>query len=676
MFFSSTRSSRKLGVFFSLIHASTASLVSTGLSVTLNSIDYYISPFSSGNITVAPSALSTVPKIYGFVPVTVVQDAVARSALPSLFANWTGVDDVFQSGFLGAVFLSGAGGSCISKRNITEGGSTLILPLEAKTIPSGPYFLDSASGLVYPVYRLYDDFSGSFTESLIQTPKGTFHPLSAKISGSASVTIGVPSRIYYTPTAEKPLAGVRIAVKDIFRLAGTKGSNGNRAWYNLYPPSNETGTAMQRLIDAGAQIVGLQKPSQFANGETATADWVDYHSPFNPRGDGYQDPSSSSSGAGASIASYDWLDIAVGSDTGGSIRGPAGVQGLFGNRPSHGLVSLDHAMPLSPTLDTVGYLIRDPMLWDTAQAVLYGSNYKSLVRKTPSYPKKIITAGFPSSNSSAASAKILNGFANALATFVGGSIQTISLADEWMSSKPAEAGSATLMQLQNTTYAVLIAKEQIDLVREPFYKDYAGEFAVKPPLDAPQLLSPTLITAAHDGRLPFVDPAPLARWAYGDSLPASAHDDAIRNKTIFMNWFNDKVLPPVDDPAQCSSGIMLYPASNGGQNPRNQYINAPRPPFGWSSGRISVMSECPDFVFPLGQVASRSAITAHNEYFPVGVDILAAKGCDGMLVKLAQDLVAAEIIAVPKVGGTILGGDILMKRRADAEGIEHLRYID
>lgn len=143
-----------------------------------------------------------------------------------------------------------------------------------------------------------------------------------------------------------------------------------------------------------------------------------------------------------------------------------------------------------------------------------------------------------------------------------------------------------------------------------------------------------------------------------------------------MNWFNDKVLPPVDDPAQCSSGIMLYPASNGGQNPRNQYINAPRPPFGWSSGRISVMSECPDFVFPLGQVASRSAITAHNEYFPVGVDILAAKGCDGMLVKLAQDLVAAEIIAVPKVGGTILGGDILMKRRADAEGIEHLRYID
>ncbi|MFW2516840.1 amidase family protein, partial [Aliarcobacter butzleri] len=84
--------------------------------------------------------------------------------------------------------------------------------------------------------------------------------------------------------------------------------------------------------------MGLQKASQFANGEVATADWVDYHAPFNPRGDGYRDASSSSSGAGASIASYEWLDLAIGSDTGGSIRGPATVQGLFGNRPTHGLV--------------------------------------------------------------------------------------------------------------------------------------------------------------------------------------------------------------------------------------------------------------------------------------------------------------------------------------------------
>ena len=184
-----------------------------------------------------------------------------------------------------------------------------------------------------------------------------------------------------------------------------------------------------------------------------------------------------------------------------------------------------------------------------------------------------------------------------------------------------------------------------------------------------------VILAVHDGRLPFVDPAPLARWAYADSVPASALDDAITNKTIFMNWWNSEILPPVDDPLQCSSGFVLYAGNSARQNPRNQYISSPSVPFGFSSGRISVFSECPDNVFPIGQAASHSAITNHDEYFPVAVDILVAKGCDGLLVKLAQDLVEAGIIAVPKVGSSITGGDILMKKRAEGLGIEKIRYV-
>ena len=61
----------------------------------------------------------------------------------------------------------------------------------------------------------------------------------------------------------------------------------------------------------------------------------------------YQDPSSSSAGAGSSIGSYPWLDAALGSDTGGSIRGPSQSQGLFGNRPTHGLVSLNGGILVS-----------------------------------------------------------------------------------------------------------------------------------------------------------------------------------------------------------------------------------------------------------------------------------------------------------------------------------------
>jgi hypothetical protein len=182
--------------------------------------------------------------------------------------------------------------------------------------------------------------------------------------------------------------------------------------------------------------------------------------------------------------------------------------------------------------------------------------------------------------------------------------------------------------------------------------------------------------AVHDGRTPFVDPSPLIRWAYGDSLPASALDDAVRNKTLFMDWFNSRVLPGVADPLQCSGALLLYQGSAGGQSPRNRYLSAPGVPFGFSTGRASVMSEAPDHVFPLGQVASRSNITHHDEFMPVAVDVMAAKGCDGLLIKLAQDLTTAGILTPPQVGGTILGGDILMRKRAEEMGIEEMRYVD
>lgn len=192
---------------------------------------------------------------------------------------------------------------------------------------------------------------------------GGYKQMSAHVEGPATESVAVPSRLYFTPTAEKPLAGKRLAVKDIYDVKGLRTGCGNRAYYHLYPEKNTTAPAIQRLLDGGAILVGKVKTSQFANGETATADWVDYHAPYNPRGDGYQDGSSSSTGSGTAIASYPWLDYAVGSDTGGSMRGPSGANGVFGNRPSHGAVALDHVMPLSPSLDTAGIFSRDAKTW-------------------------------------------------------------------------------------------------------------------------------------------------------------------------------------------------------------------------------------------------------------------------------------------------------------------------
>lgn len=105
-------------------------------------------------------------------------------------------------------------------------------------------------------------------------------------------------------------------------------------------------------------------------------------------------PSGSSSGSGAGIAAYDWLDIAVGSDTGGSMRGPAGAQGLFGNRPSEGAISLDDVIPLCSGLDTAGVFARSAHTWSNVVHAWYESfdrNYSSFP-KTLLYPTSSFTA--------------------------------------------------------------------------------------------------------------------------------------------------------------------------------------------------------------------------------------------------------------------------------------------
>ena len=134
-----------------------------------------------------------------------------------------------------------------------------VFTLNSTAIPSGPYFLEVATGSVYMAYRLYSDFAGAFSQPLIQTPTGGFAFLSAQIAGSDALTIGVPSRLYYTAIAEKPLAGVRVGIKSIYDLEGVKSSNGNRAYYNLYPPCTANAVAVQKLLDAGAGRRGSPK---------------------------------------------------------------------------------------------------------------------------------------------------------------------------------------------------------------------------------------------------------------------------------------------------------------------------------------------------------------------------------------------------------------------------------
>lgn len=143
----------------------------------------------------------------------------------------------------------------------------------------------------------------------------SFSVLQAALHKGTFKSIAVPNRLYAAPNKEKPLAGARISIKGNYDLEGIRTTMMNRAYNELYPPRASSADFAIKLTQLGAIIVGKTKMSAFTSAEEPTDQWVDYHCPFNPRGDMYQTPSCSSAGAGASLAGYPWLDHSIGSDS-------------------------------------------------------------------------------------------------------------------------------------------------------------------------------------------------------------------------------------------------------------------------------------------------------------------------------------------------------------------------
>ena len=182
-----------------------------------------------------------------------------------------------------------------------------------KKLLPGPYLLNDTR--LWDVYRLYDDLVNAFTIPFRPTssPDEKLVKLTVQSSQHSTRSIAVPSRLRVSNSKSFPLAGMRIAVKDMVQIEGFRTSIGSRAYLELYPPSSRTAPAIQKLINNGAVMVGLTQLCSMV-GVTEPTQCIDFQAPFNPRGDGYQSPSGGSSGQPSAIAAYEWLDIAIGSD--------------------------------------------------------------------------------------------------------------------------------------------------------------------------------------------------------------------------------------------------------------------------------------------------------------------------------------------------------------------------
>ncbi|MBU2978942.1 amidase [Alteromonas sp. C1M14] len=160
---------------------------------------------------------------------------------------------------------------------------------------------------------------------------------------------------YPAESPNLPLSGLRLAVKDLFHIAGLPTSAGNPDWLSSHPTPQQTSSVVTALLDNGASFVGKTITDEIAyslNGQN-----IHYGMPQNPRAL-QRLPGGSSSGSAVAV-SMGLADIGLGTDTGGSIRVPASYQGLYGLRPTHGLISTDNMVPLAPSFDTIGALTRD-----------------------------------------------------------------------------------------------------------------------------------------------------------------------------------------------------------------------------------------------------------------------------------------------------------------------------
>ncbi|PKB68758.1 MAG: hypothetical protein BZY81_00645 [SAR202 cluster bacterium Io17-Chloro-G4] len=164
-----------------------------------------------------------------------------------------------------------------------------------------------------------------------------------------------------------PLSGLSFAAKDIFDVAGHVTGGGNPDWKATHGPADKTAWVIQKLVDAGAAMVGKTHTDELTRG--ILGENAHYGTPTNPKVPG-RVPGGSSSGSASAVAGG-LVDFALGSDTGGSVRIPASFCGLIGLRPTHGRIPLDGILLQAPSYDTIGWFARDPEVFAKVGAVLF-----------------------------------------------------------------------------------------------------------------------------------------------------------------------------------------------------------------------------------------------------------------------------------------------------------------
>ena len=203
---------------------------------------------------------------------------------------------------------------------------------------------------------------------------------------AARVAAEAQDRLRAAGYVASPLAGLPVSIKDLFDVAGEVTLAGSRALDDA-PPATADAPIVARLKAAGAVIIGRTNMTEFAFSGVGIN--PHYGTPGNPR-DRSLIPGGSSAGAPVSVADR-MAAVAIGTDTGGSVRIPAALCGLVGFKPTQYRVPRDGATPLSTTLDSIGSIGVSVACCALTDAVMAGEPPEV----PPAVPPDVLRFGVP-----------------------------------------------------------------------------------------------------------------------------------------------------------------------------------------------------------------------------------------------------------------------------------------
>ncbi|KAL7901886.1 amidase signature domain-containing protein [Trichoderma sp. SZMC 28014] len=546
----------------------------------------------------------------------------STAELRDILDDFRAKDDVWSRDFIGSIIVQ----TTDVDRELTGEEIKILRSLGASDIrlfpngvldaqlPQGPYFLHH--GQLHQAYRLYPDTAGAFIVSTVPDDGDGFRSLDASAYGEqfpSALTVAVPSRLYYNKSTENPYAGLRIAVKDIIDVKGLKTGASSRAYTELYPAKEESAEIVKRLIKLGFVIVGKLKTTQFADSEWPTSDWVDYHGPWNPRGDGYLTPSGSSSGSASAVSTYTWLDMSLGTDTLGSIRSPSAAQGIFGMRPTLGAANTTGVVPYSSNWDTVGGFARSAAEFKSLAQALYGS--AKTEGKIYAKPNKLIclTDYWPVNHEE--SQRVMERFITRVENFLGVTRTNMNLADKWKETRP-EGTDESISKYFYHAFDWSANRDQWTGLLQPFIKEYTNKM----------------------GKPPALNPQVRFKVDYTPTVTTEQKAEGERLLKTYYDWFYQHIIPPARD--GYSSSIIVLPWTNGEPDYRDKYKSGPQEftGQGFFFYNVGPYAQCPELIVPVGTTPYISKFTQKTEQLPAAVGFIAAKGSDIMLADFVSKL--------------------------------------